>query len=1118
MKNFITNSKEKNLKNRLIDLINNSKELKFLVGFFYFSGISELYESIKDREDLEMKVLVGLNADKNIHGLFEYSEDGKSLTNRERINNYFNSIKNTLNSDEFDSEDFEKKIKCFINLIINNKLQIRKTLNPNHAKLYIFKLKEEAGKIRDSIFITGSSNLTRSGLSDQQEFNVELGDFGTEYADKYFDELWEDSIKITEKEEYKKDLINILERETLIAEPTPFEAYASVLYHYVVSQTHTEVTSSIKELLKIKGYTDYKYQLDAASQALGIIEESNGVIIADVVGLGKSVITGMVAKQLGKRGLVICPPGLIGDDNKTSGWKKYLEDFELYNWEVRSCGVSTLRDTLSFVKERNDIEVIVVDEAHRFRSEDTQAYELLSMICKNRKVILLTATPFNNSPADIFSLLKLFIIPGKSQITVASNLAVEFREYRNLFKKLNNINKNYNSKDRKKREKAISDYSSLFESSTVDVNKVNNRIRYISNRIRQIIEPVVIRRNRIDLKNDPEYSKEIKNLSKVADPREIYFELSKEQSDFYDRVIENYFGEEGIFTGAMYRPFVYEKGIKEGEEVEGIEENREYVNQKNLYHFMRRLLIKRFESSFNAFAESINNFLFIINKVLDFIEKTNGSYTLDRKMIDIVLSGDEEEMSEYLAEMKDSENDPEEGKKSKEYKINDFALREKFLEDLKSDKDLFEKIKSELKELDLVNKDPKPQALSFRINEILNTYESENEPKRKVVIFTEYADTANHIYKYLKEKYEGRVLSVHGGSSSKNIKEILQNFDASYKEQKDEYSILVGTDKISEGFNLSRCGAIINYDIPWNPTRVIQRVGRINRIGQKVFNNLYIYNFFPTIQGSEYVKNREIAESKMFMIHNTLGEDSKIFSPGENPTAAGLFTKIQQNPEESESESLTTTIRRLFYDLKTKYPNILEKIKKLPSRIKVAKSYEENNLLVFIRKGKSLFVRGMTEEEEPRDLNIEEVLGRIKVEPEEKSIPKSKDFWNNYIKTKIIKEKSNYSSQQSLEEKAYNNLETLIQNIEKFSVEVQDYAPFIRTLKEDLEEFQTLSTYTLRRIAELPTTEFNKSKEIAESLGRLEENLGFDYLEKIKINSKNNTREVVIAIENISRE
>ena len=126
------------------------------------------------------------------------------------------------------------------------------------------------------------------------------------------------------------------------------------------------------------GYTPYQYQLDAVGQALSIIENNNGVIIADVVGLGKTVVACAVAKEMKKRGIIICPPGLIGDRNKNSGWKKYTEEFSLQDWEVRSAG--DLEKTLDFVNKYKDIEVVIVDEAHRFRNQDTMDYECLKNI------------------------------------------------------------------------------------------------------------------------------------------------------------------------------------------------------------------------------------------------------------------------------------------------------------------------------------------------------------------------------------------------------------------------------------------------------------------------------------------------------------------------------------------------------------------------------------------------------------------------------------------------------------------------------------------------------------------------------------------------------------------
>ena len=163
------------------------------------------------------------------------------------------------------------------------------------------------------MFITGSSNLTKAGLSTQNEFNVEIGDYGFEDAEQYFDGLWADAVKITEFEDVKKKLIQVVEKDTLVKDVTPFEAFCLVLKTYLDSFEQKEIGDSLIKILEENGYKPYQYQLDAVRQALAIIENNNGVIVADVVGLGKTIVACAIAKQLKKRGIVICPPGLVGD-------------------------------------------------------------------------------------------------------------------------------------------------------------------------------------------------------------------------------------------------------------------------------------------------------------------------------------------------------------------------------------------------------------------------------------------------------------------------------------------------------------------------------------------------------------------------------------------------------------------------------------------------------------------------------------------------------------------------------------------------------------------------------------------------------------------------------------
>ena len=1119
MKNFITNSGAENLKKRLTELINKSKELKFLVGFFYFSGIRELYNQLKQNPKVILKVLVGLNVDRLNYQLIEYSHsDDQSgrLSDLEIRQKFFNSIKNSINTDQFDNQEFYEQVKFFIDLIKKNRLIIRKTFYPNHAKLYIFKLEsEQVG--RNTLFITGSSNLTSSGLTTQEEFNVEISDYGFKDAEDYFDNLWEEAVKITEDDAIKKRLINLVEKETLVKKIKPFEAFVLVLKIYLDSFEKKEIGQSLIQTFKKNGYIPYQYQLDAIQQALATIEKHNGVILADVVGLGKTIIACSIAKELRKRGVIICPPGLIGDlRRKDSGWNMYKEQFDLYDWEVWSLG--DLEKLQEVIKTKlKDIEVIIIDEAHRFRNQDTKAYEYLKNICRNKQVILLTATPFNNRPGDILSLLKLFITPKKSSITLENSLVDRFRSFKGAFDNLGYIKKYWNSSNNQKRRLAKSKYQKLFGEDKIDLKKVIERSKYLAKQIRDVIEPVTIRRNRLDLEGNPYYKNEVKNLSKVADPKEWFYELTKEQSNLYDQVINVYFGdpdEGGRFKGAIYRPFEYEtKREKIVEEKLTGKENFELLQQRNLYDFMRRLLVKRFESSFGSFEQSLKNFKHITESALKFIEKTQ-SYILDRSLLERIYDKEPEEIEYHLNEYTQKINAGQYPKNHKIYRLSkNFEYKEEFLNDIHSDLKLFNEILESLHNFDLIENDPKTDCLIKNLKSQIN-----KEQKRKIVIFSEYLDTVKYLEPRLKKVFGKRLLTISDNLSAEKISAINKNFDASFETQENEFDILLTSDKISEGFNLNRAGMVINYDIPWNPVRVIQRVGRINRISKKVFDELYIVNFFPTEKGAELVKSREIAANKMFLIHNTLGEDAKIFDVDEEPTPAKLYNKIQQNPEKLEKENFYTTALKEYEKIRKNHPDLISTIDTFPPRVKVAKKSQENELLVFFKKGRLYIHRfeyAKDEKSELSSITFEEAFEKIVCLPEEKPLDFSEKFWSAY---QDIKKFRNYRvgpiSEKSLEQQAITNLKTLIYH--KHEDEIIAVKDFLKVLLEDITEYGTLPDYTLRRIANLDTSTEESFKKSLKEIYALKDEIGVNYLEKEKNKQRDLTKEIIVAIENQS--
>lgn len=1115
MATFIKNGdKSIILKERISQLVSCSKEMNFLVGFFYFSGIKELYESLKNRENPNLKVLVGLNIDQTIHSIVEADLDSNELSRSEMISEYFDSVKKSINSDTFDSQEKIEQILFFIELIKNKKLIIRKTIDPNHAKLYLFEL-DGTQISRNKLFITGSSNLTRAGLKDQNEFNIEIGDFGYEEAKSYFDGLWESAVEITEDDTTRERLVNTLQDSTHLAQVTPFEAYVLVLKNYLDSIKYSEISGQLGRILEESGYKPYSYQFDAVRQALGILSEYGGVIVADVVGLGKSIIAGMIAKETGKQGVIICPPGLMGPEDKSSGWRKYIEDFELGNWNVYSSG--NLELCQEAIKNSKNIEVVIVDEAHRFRNQDTENYALLKNICRGRKVILLTATPFNNRPSDILSLLELFVVPKQSKLAYNQNIRAEFAVYGRRFKEISEIRKNYNSRDAGKKARALALYKSLVDDLPYSKAKLDEKAKYFSSKVRGVIEPVTIRRNRLDLQNNKKYQSEVKELSKLQNPQEWYYNLTPEQSKFYDEVLEKYFNnpkDGGLFTGAIYKPYLYEIGVTDEEREElGEEANFIIHQQKNLSHFMRRLMVKRFESSFGAFQQTIKNFEKINKKVLSFVSKT-GKFVLDRSLIDRIEGAELEDIEEALAQYAEMLEREEYPTYNKIYILDQFKNKQQFLDDIASDINIFQEINEKLSKLKLADNDPKVKEVIKKIKEILAQKPKQGEPRRKIVLFTEFLDTVDHIEKSLKKSNLKKVLYVKGALSSEKIKTINENFDVMNKKPKDDYDILVSTDRVSEGFNLNRAGIVINYDIPWNPVRVIQRVGRINRISKKIFDELYIANFFPTEQGAPFNSIREIAQHKMFAIHNILGEDAKIFDVDEEPTPAQLFNRIQENPDELEAESFNTKAYRLFEEIKEKNPDIVEKINRLPLRVKTAKLCDDKSLIVFVRRGRFyiLVARKIDEnkisiEETTLENIIDLILSRIDAKRE----PWNNSSWELYEEVKKYKGVNiNVTTENSLEVRARSVLQSLLSEAH---VELEPLLQFIRFLSKDIADFGTLPPQILRKIAKIRFTNDSEKKKAIAVINAIKESLGDKYTLNVDFESQGK-KEVIIAIEN----
>lgn len=1141
---LITNiDKENSLLTRLDHLIAESEEMRVLVGFFYFWGISSLHGGLSKNKNFKLKILVGLQAEEQAGKIVEFAgQQSSETTDEERRSAFLTSLRSVMRGREVDTKKYYERVSLFIDLVKEGRIEIKKTRKPNHTKLYHYTLKQSLAQTLDRKYcwITGSSNMTRPGLVEQNELNVQLLDFGGDETKQFFDALWETAVPLTDDPETKKRIIELVGGdESLLAEVTPFEAYALVLKNYLEHRDLLDKTPSIERVLAEptdeegeRKYRPMSFQVDAVNQALSILKEYNGVIIADVVGLGKSVVGSVLGRVHGKRGIVIAPPGLVGDQQTGTGWWGYLEDFGLHDWRAVSRG--KMDEVLDLVNRQRDFELVVVDEAHYFRNQDSEDYHYLSQICRGKQVVLMTATPYSNRPSDMLALLKLFTPARQSLLTPDGNIEALFRGYQIQYSRIDHVLKHLEDPEQADRvETHLRKLGITLEAIPANYTQIRNAVKKLckslAQDIRQVVEPVMIRRNRLDLKGDPDYSGEIgDSLATMHDPVEQFYELSPEQSRFYDLVISDYFGENSEFTGAIYQPGAYvpDGGEADDEDGEDAGDNRRLANtqQRNMYKFIRRLLVRRFESSFGAFAKTLDNLIRVHRNVRRLAVPAplgKGLVVLDRNLMEKLLqleNASDEEVSKLLEDHENLINPDglQVGRRNLQVfnvteDFNDKG-REQFNADLTADIDLLERVKAEVQKLDLIANDPKARKLIEEIEAVLAGSHPEivskpDEPQRKILVFSEFGDTVNHLKGYLDKKFPNRVLTIR--SLSKEIaKTVRRNFDAACNPglQQDQFKVLLATDKMSEGLDLNRAGLVINYDIPWNPTRVIQRVGRINRIGTKVFEDLYLFNFFPTEQGKDQHNVRQIASNKMFMIHTSIGEDAKIFNTDEEPTPAGLFEKLSRNPDELEEESFLTQAKREWAEIREKHPEIVDKIGKLPVRVKTTQERDPGGVYMFARKGMTLFALLHPVAEDNAEivhLSLHDAINAIRTPfKTERCKDFSKDFWPRYK-----------ALQESLSDRRHGalpgatSLITKARNVLATAIGSGTGGPFVKALLDDLQNHGTLSDRTLRKIIEA-----SRSPQTFEQLiEQLEAEMGADYLDAIKTGMPRN--EIVIAIE-----
>ncbi|RCW36783.1 helicase-related protein [Marinilabilia salmonicolor] len=946
---FFTNNKKQTLFNKFKGVFENNRDIKCfdaLVGYFRASGYFAIRPYLEQVPNI--RILVGINVDKLLaqfhsKGLL-FKGDGPKT-----VKEFLTELKDDIQQADYDLK-VEEGILQFVNDIINRKIEVRAHPHRNlHAKIYIFR-PENWNEHRAGHVITGSSNFTDAGIGNSEssnyEFNVLLNNYDdVEFATEEFNNLWRESVPVlpVEIEEIKK-------KTFLNDEFSPFELYIKFLIEYFGNSVEFD-PNSITDLPK--GFKRLSYQIDAVNEGYKLIQKHNGFFLSDVVGLGKTIVAILIAKKFFYANgfpshlsttLIVIPPAL------KSGWTDTLERFQLKNYEIITNG------SLHKIKHPEKYDLIIVDEAHKFRNDTADAYDALQRICKSqtrrilpngthqpKKVILMSATPLNNRPEDIANQIYLFQDAKDSTLEV-SNLQHFFRQKIDAYKKL--------------------------KTGKYSVQEVQNGVKYIYESIRnKVIAPLTVRRTRTDLRAHKQYWEDIMDqgilFPDIEKPKKILYKLDPTLEALYDKTM--FFlsdSQEGLFY-FRYQAIKYLVP----------EKKQKYSNadlaSTQLAKIMKTLLVKRIDSSFHAFYKSLNRFLGHTQAMLKMFEKGRIYIAPSLKVSEFILEDKEDELIEVIASLKDIDQ-------GIEICVPDDFYPE-FIDGLKRDLEILESLVDEWAN---VEQDPKFDEFLHQLNNGL--LDKQNNPQQKLVVFSESKETTAYLVKRLKKNGFDDILEVNAGNRNKLVDTIQVNFDANIErtEYKSDYNIIISTEVLAEGVNLHRSNTIVNYDTPWNSTRLMQRIGRVNRIGS-VSNKVYVYNFFPTAKVNTDIELEKKAVMKLQAFHSALGEDSQIYSADEEIGTFGLFDK---NVEEERDEKLNLLME--LRKFKEENPEMFRKIKNMPLRARVGRKdkIKKDSTICFIRNNKRDAFYWIKPEGKLEELTFVEAAHEFRADVPEKSL------------------------------------------------------------------------------------------------------------------------------------
>ena len=892
-----------------------SKQMDIATGYLEVGGLLTLDGEWQKLD--KIRIILGNEVTKRTQDVIEQA-----------VQAILGRLKNSVDNEQ-ERNEFLVGVPAIVNALKSGKIECRVfDKSKFHAKAYITYFRDEyrsqfiqAMNIPAGYALVGSSNFTKAGLTQNTELNVQVST-NVEQLQVWFDEHWEQGLDITEA------ILKVMEQHC--KDFAPYDVYLRSMFEYFRTREKTISEWEQNDSVIYRGLS--QYQRDGYNSLVEIANHYGGAFLCDGVGLGKTYVGMMLIERFVKKerkNVVLIVPASA----RVSVWettiKKYVPEIleGFYPFKIINHTDLLLEKNKNLMDQiAEQAEIVVIDEAHHFRNRASNRYrKLFDMMSAGRQkqMFMLTATPINNSFLDLLHLIELFT-HRQDDYFAAAPLGIH--SLTGHFKKME--------------AKLIASAGTSAENA---VDMTDDIFRGDA-----LVNQLVVQRSRAYVKKSLSATEGANVLFSVRQPPTVAnYSMRKSYGKLIDDFISSFYRKDKngrnlpILALAVYSPYEEAYYIGDKSKLDEMVIGR----QAQIVNLIRQLLLKRFESSIAAFEETCIRIYVRLKKFLTDYQEYGNKRAIERllnKQLDVVeyverfitetvqssVEEYEDDLPSYVWDTEDNLD------------ISEFDIRT-MLEDTMLDMEILAEFISDIMGIDPENDD--------KIRELIRILsEDERVQNKKVIIFSEYKATADYIYRELTRAGFVGLFEIDGQTKG-NRHELIQRFapyynDSASSEINDEIRILIATDVLAEGLNLQDASCLINYELHWNPVRLMQRIGRVDRrrnaaVEERLLRDhpeltadrdyAYYWNFLPPAELEKLLSLYATVSRKTLRISKTFGiEGKKLLTPDDDYDALKDFNS-QYEGETSTEEEMSLE----YQELMKKHPEYEDALSELPRKM-----------------------------------------------------------------------------------------------------------------------------------------------------------------------------------------